>query len=513
MAYAGQVYLIPCDRGGHNYNSNIDLIPPTAMVMTRNINLHHGAREKRGGTSKVNETAITGTPEITGLYQFIKRDGEKYIIVGANDGKVYADYTTELKTGLAATGVPMFETMDNALFVCNGVDLPFMTDGAIATDMTDIPADWTGTNFPKMLVNHSKGNSRRLWALGFADGSCYASKNNDGTDFGDANVVKIPLSINDGYGTLGGFEWGGRLFACGKWKTFLIDDTDAATSNWGYEEAIWENGVGSPRLIVKTPVDVHLFTEAGDVYSVSQAQEYGDYKMASVARPAFMDRYIRTYMDLSKIDKFHGTYDPVLRCVKWFCCRKGVSYNDVCLVYFIDRPPAEAWVVHDSQTAAGGYRASCSALVQKSIGTSVIYTGDYAGRVWELETVNRNDGGVGYYGGFRLPYLSVDNPRFAKLFDKGRIICTPSGDYNLQINMWVDGANAGSATAHMGGVGSILGALLLGTDRLGGEQLIDSPFTVGVVGRRVQLEFYNTGINQSFSVSQLLLDLKMMQSE
>ena len=100
--YKGETYRIPAIRGGWSANPNMDLVPPESMTEAVNINLHNGGRESRGGTTKVNATAISGAPRIMGVFQFRKKNGNTFIVTTTADGKIQKDYSTVLKTGLTA---------------------------------------------------------------------------------------------------------------------------------------------------------------------------------------------------------------------------------------------------------------------------------------------------------------------------------------------------------------------------------------------------------------------------
>ncbi len=514
MAYKGSTYQIPCDRGGYNHSANIDLIPPEAMVTpSRNINLHTGGREKRGGTSHVNETALTDEPQITGLYDWMMQDqSTQFLITASADGKLWKDFTTTIKTGLGLAKFPSFEVMDDTLFIAWDGSTPMTWDGSAAavTDMTAIPSDWTGSNFPKQFLLHGRGVSERMWAFGFADGSNYASADGDGDDFSDANVVNIKINTGDGYGTVGGFTYGDRLFAVGKKQTYLIDDDDADSANWGYQEAQWKGGAAHHRLIVRTPNDVCMMAEDGEIYSFTSVEQYGDYKQASLTRPSHMDVWIRENLDLTKIDQFHAIHDPILRAVRFFVVRAGQTEVDTCLVYFYDRNPQEAWTIHDNQSADSGFKASCACLYREDVGTYKIYTGDYDGFVWKLETENANDNGEAYYGGYKTPHLTFDNARVSKLYNELRVITQPQGAYNLSIDWWVDGNVQATKTISLAGTGGVLDSFVLDTSLLGGNELIDTSCGLGKIGKRIQFEVYNSSADQTFFVSQLMVDFKTL---
>lgn len=513
MAYRGKTYQIPCNRGGMTHNRNADLVSPEMMVHpTRNININEGGRGPRGGTSHVNTTAVTSEPEITGLYDYTLQDGSQFIVFGTSGGDIYKDDTTTISTGLTADCVYNFEVMDNVLFIANGSDTPMTWNGsdAAVTVMTDIPTDWA-TVKPKQFIKHGRGASERMWALGFASGTVYASHNGDGDDFSDAHVISIKINTNDGAGIVGGVEYGDRLFAFGKTQTFIVDDSSATSSEWGYDKAQWEGGAAHHRLIVKTPNDIVCMMEDGNIYSVMAAENYGDYKQASLTAPSQMDRWIREHVRLSYISQFHAVYDPVLRAIKFFIVRNGHTTVDTAMVYFIDRPPEEAWVIHSNQTADSGYSARSSALVRKSEGVYKIYTGDYEGFMWELETANKNDNSEAFYAGFKTPNLTFGNAREDKMFNKLRLSLEPKGSYNLYVKKWIDGVVESTVgEVSLAGAGAVLDAFTLDTDSLSDMELIDTSLHIGRVGKRIQFEFYNSTADQSFFVSQAMVDFKPM---
>jgi hypothetical protein len=291
----------------------------------------------------------------------------------------------------------------------------------------------------------------------------------------------------------------------GREETIIFDTEDASTSNWGYFKAPWVGGVAHFRLIVPMENDIVLMTEDGTVYSVGRAQVFNDYQKADLAKPAFIDRWIREHARLSNIADFHATWDPKLRMIKFFLVRAGRTEVESSLNFYPDRPLDRAWTVHEA-SGASGYNASCSFLVRAGAGDYQVYTGDYDGFVWKLEQTNKNDDGAAFTASFRTPHLNFGDPRRAKRFVRGFLILEPKGNFNLTVNIWVDGQVKTSTTVSMAGTGAALGSFTLGTDVLGGRTMLKKVFELGYRGERLQLEFVNSAANQPFFVSQLLVD-------
>lgn len=520
MGYRGRTFQYPCVAVGFNANTNIDQIPPESMVHpSRNVNLHEGGIGKRGGTSHFNSAAIVDTStRIMGGHDFILQSGVQTQVAGTSDGKIVtvtsSGVDATLKTGLGLSKVTSFEQMNNTLFVTNGSDAPQTWDGSAGSTsaLGNLSADWTGTNMPKQFVKHGRGNSERMWAFGVAGfpNDVYYAAANTGIAPNFSTGGNIYIETGNAFGIVGGMEWQDRLFAFGKKKTYIIDDTDASAANWGYEAAAWEGGAASHRLVVKTPNDVVAMMEDGEIYSATAVQSYGDYKQASITRPSFMHNWIKEHVRLSYIDDFHAIYDPVLRAIKFFVVRAGQTKATTALVYFIDRPPDKAWSIHEGTVDASGYSAACSWLRRNATGDYSVFTGDYAGFVWKLEVENRNDNSVGYYGGIKTPNLTLTDPRVSKFFDTMRLITQAQGNYNLNINIWVDGVSQTSSplTVSLAGSGSVLDTGTLGSFILGGADLIDVDLPLGLVGKRFAFEIYNSGVNQDFFLSNIMLDFR-----
>ena len=506
---------MPCNQGGWNANPNIDLIPPTAMVEVKNINLHKGGRGTRGGVDVVNGTQITSGPQVMGVYQFRLKDGSEFIITGTADGKIQTDYNTELKTGLTASKYSLFETFEDVLYVCNGADVPETWDGAAAstTTLAAIPTDWAGTNQPKRFIKHGRENSERLWAFGcpLNPERVYASENGN-ADFTDAKVLQINIETSDGFGIVAGVEYGDRIFFFGKRNTYQIEDTNTDVTKWGYSLTQWSGGAAHERLICKTPNDVVVVSEDLDVYSFVAVQSYGDYKAASITRPSFINKWIDDNVDKSQINKFHIMYDPALRAIKFFVVKNGATQIDTVLVYFIDLGPEKGWTKHEF---ASQDFASCSDVVRVSTGIWKIYTGGYSGYVYQLETATFNDNGVAYYNGFTTPYGPIEDSRSTRRFDRLWLIVIPQGSETIDVNLYMDGVIYGFYVIDESSNNLVdeSGNYVLGNGLQNMSTTVNTLLSlqdissrIGKTGKRIQVEVYNMAINTSFFISQIMLD-------
>ena len=514
MAYTGKARIVECNRGGLTGAKSIDALAPYMMVHpSRNILLEKNGRRKRGGTAHLYGAALAGGPTILGIYRAIFASGTGYTLAATSDGYVYKDDTTTIKTGLSTTNYFSFQyaSGEDKVFITDGANAVQQWNGAAATasDISEPATDWTTTP-PFQLLLHGKGASQRLW--GINKNAIYASKTYGAA--GDlekfvTSAEAIYILTDDGYGLVGGVEYGDRIMVFGKNKGYLIDDTDTTSSNWGYDPLQWDGGVAHWRLIIKTPNDIVLMSEDGEIYSATAVQSYGDYKRASLTRGSWMHDWIKEYVDLTKIAQFHGVYDPVIRAVIIWVVRNGQTAVDTALVFFLDRQsPEESWMVFDNVNFASGYSATCSARVLAGTGQEKIYTGDASGFLWKLHEANRNDNSQIINGQFRTINDPVESPEVRKHFNKLHVVCTPQGDYDLSVKIWVDGSYKTTKTLNMRGSGAVLGSFTLDTDVLGGDDFISVSTGLGYKGYRIQYEFYNNGLNQDFFISSYRTDWK-----
>lgn len=541
MGYAGNTFQVDCNRGGFSANNNQDSINPTAMIEgTRNIVLEKGGRRKRGGTS-ILQTAASGTPTTLNSIQYTPFGGSSRIVSWTSTGKILHDGTeATLPQTMTAGGYGDFEIADGELYFVNGTDSPmvFTIAGSwvLLSSFFTLPGDWSATKgFPSWVRVHGRGNSRRLWMGGVSNDReiVYGSDDGDFHNFSDDCVFLLPVDTGHVNGIVGSISFNSQFIMFSKKNAFILNDEPVDSDQWGYDKAPWENGAAHQRVIVRIPNDIVVMTDEGDIYSVGAVQEASDYIAASLARPAFMDDFIRANYDLTETDKFHSVYDPVRRFIRFFVVRQGQSQIDTSLVYYIDREPVEAWMIHDNQSADSGFDAASSSVVFLDASSeSVVITGDYSGRLWKLETPGQNDNMNGYEASFTCPDMLLlgqfgvsnnrsgtlerdDNDQLHSRDTKGykRFIASfrGLGNFNLTVDAWVDGVAISQQTLSMLGVGVPLGTFVLGTDSLATvAELIDKTFYLNRTGKRIRFKLSNSNANEDFFISKFQIDYKTL---
>jgi hypothetical protein len=503
MSLKGATHNLLTDKGGLQFPENIDVMDETGMLEpTKNISFNRGGRSRRKGTSLVFATALGG--KIWGVMPYTKVSGTSYVISATASGNLAQDTSTNIATGLTITKPYCGETFEDILYLTSPQNrIKTWAGSGSAVNLTTIPTAWGTTVGPAQLFKRSNVNSVRLVAVGVPglEQNVYISAA-DSDDLSDANVVVLAIESGDAGGILGGTEFGERLLVFSRNHTYIIDDSSTTVANWSYQEAQWLGGAGSWRLIVRTPNDLHIMNAEGDIYSIITAQQFGDYKTASLTRPAFINRWIEQNVDIAAIPTdCHGVYDPELRAVKWFVKRKWATEVDTCLVYFIDRPPAEAWVIHDNLTSEigySGYQASSSAYGRvPPTGQWKVMAGNWYGTLLYLESDEAaySDNGTSYYSQWSTAHLHGGNPRSIKVYKYGHLVVQASGACNLAVDVWIDGKYR-------------LTKLVDVSARATAETYTVASFPINAIGSRIQYRVYSSTIGQNFIVSRVMTDFK-----
>jgi len=399
---------------------------------------------------------------------------------GTTQRKIY-------RTAAGGTAYLLLATLDNNTATTYTDDIAdgSLTDAIPTTSLAFLPTDWQ-SDWPKYFLKHGRGVHKRLWAYGVEGhpNMLYASANGL-ADFSNTNTILIKIMTNKITGCV---EFGGNLVIFSRDKTFILDDVAIGVMNWGYQAAQWDGGAAHQRLIVKTPRDVAVMDETGNIFSIMASQQVGDYQIASLTKPTHIDKWIKENVDLLKIDKFHAIYDSELRAIKWFMISKDSDNPDICLVYFIDYA---TWTKHTFNL----YHL-CSNSVKVNESLWKIYTGGFSGKVFSLESDTLLDDGTYYRKYFKTPLIHIDNPRASKMFDRLSLIVKPQGTELLNYKISIDNREIGTFRTTLPGASDFM------------QNIISY---IGATGLRLQLEFFNND-NDDFFISEIMVDYQLLGS-
>jgi hypothetical protein len=136
--------------------------------------------------------------------------------------------------------------------------------------------------------------------------------------------------------------------------------------------------------------------------------------------------------------------------------------------------------------------------------------GDDAGFVWLLDRDSRTKGGLGYPGEFQTPPddLSRIDPALATKRKNGdflELVVEPKGNWNLSVDILWDGTIKQTVVFNMGTTGAAIGSFVLGTDLLGGDQILNKKKRIVGSGTRFSIIGRNGSAGEDFSVARAYL--------
>ena len=505
--FTGERYVLPLN-GSFNGNDDLTDIPAGQFATgTRNGNTHNGGLEKRGGTAVVGSQISAGLTSLGGG-QLVKRSSStQHLYFAANDGALYRDGVS-IVSSRSTSAYNHLTPIDDKMFIANGVDAVKVDTGSAVATISGPSADWTGATQPKKIIVHTKGGSRRTFAWGVPGRENYLYYSSTGAfeTFTGGTSGNVFVDMRHGEGIINCVSKDGTLWIFGKEETFYLDDSDATVANWGTVRASFRGGVHSPRLSCVANNFIFNMTTEGDIYEVQTAEQLRDFEQASIVEPFFIHSYIKANWDLTKINQFHMEYEPKTKSVRVFGVRIGQSVADECLVYYVNQTK---WgPVHDgtdnASTNGTGYKAAASFFASASDGTKRLYTQDYNGRTWELESSTKSDNGNAYTSVGITPWLDFDLEGVEKRYPYATLSYKSLGDYDLDILWSVDGVNQTSATVSLAANGAVLDSFLLDTDALSVVGISEQEFDLGNVGRKIRLQISNDGAGEDFFLSQVI---------
>lgn len=464
-----------------------------------NLTYERDTWEKFGGAQKINTTAITGNPSITGYHEFESDAGVKELVVSTSAGNLHTIGTggivKTIATGIGATRVGVFaegSTGGNKrLFFVNGNTPMLMYDGGASAVAIGNPAlDWASKP-PTWVVSHNG----RLWA-GNDTHFLYGSKLNTHDDFINTGAVFFSCYPGEGSGLVGAISKWRRLFLF-KYPlgVYYLDDTNADFNNWTTQRHGRNVGSFGHRSILEAVDDVLFASPEGYIHALSAVQEYGDVKTSAIL-PVELGNIIRDEVDKSRPRQVQSIYHSTKRKAIWCFTRNGSSVNNFTVGLDFHNPGSvQAFLCRRDIGEALGLYTDPSTKKQY-----VVY-GDNNGFIWRVETETFDKDGQPYSA-----YYETDDVEFygrgnrRANFKELEVEFDQSGVWNLSVDVIVDGNLRETLSLSLQGAGAVLGAFVLGTDVLGLQSLQNVKGRLHGDGRRMRLKGYNNAVNESFRI-------------
>ncbi len=522
MGYRGQIIQIPCGQGGLNGDKNQAAIPITDLIESESLTYEDGTWKKMGGATKLDANGISGTPACRGLLDYWIDRSTQRLISAWDDGKLYKETSANidavtLKSGLSTSARHFFllkggqEGAGNAthLFMFNGINvIQVLDDDGVATgDIDQPPSDWATTNQPIGGVIHRDS----LWGYGNVNYPHGAYKSLD-SDHEDFLTTSFTMTVFPGVGRriVAGVSFGGILFLF-KWPRgiFALDDSEVSTSNWWMKQITDAVGVAeSPHAALNIDNDILFMSNEGNFHLLTAFEAFKNVIDTDLSAALKITPFLRDHVNLGRLDQVQSVWYGHKKQAIFSVPSQGSSVNDLELIFDFMNPNKPKFTTSVRDTA------EVLAIREDSDGIERPMHGDNAGMVYLMDQTSRSKDSAGFAGTFKTPHMdfSQQDERMAtkrKNFAFLEMVSNPIGNFDVSVDVIIDGDFAYTLLFDMGVGGSTLGVFTLGTHKLAGDQVNNVKKRMTGSGRRVSFKGTNSGDGQDFSISDMYVHFKV----
>lgn len=516
MAYVGHVVEIPIGQGGLTGTKNQSLITPDQLIVATNVAYDTGTIKKEGGATKYNSTAISGTPDVIGGYDWWPDTATQRMVVVTSAGTILKDsgggtFSTTLASGLTVSDtVPMFveggkeaAANNRKLFIFTGQNQVKVLsgDGATAASIAIPPADWT-SNFPTTGTNHEG----RLWAAGNSNDPhrVYYSTATNHEDLTGAGSGSISVYPGEGEKIVSILSFKG-LLVCWKFPVgiYYIDTTDPTIANWKVKKLSTGTGGVSPLGYVIADDDVLFMDASGNFQLLSTVTEFGDVSSSNLSQRAQMNTFVRDNINFTGLNKCRAAYYGFKREAHFALFGSSATTNNRRIVIDLNgQVPRFRFSDRDTNHTIW--------LRKDTDNVPKLLMGSSGGFVYKLDQVTTAKDGLGYNSTFQSSHTDFSHvdPVLATKQKQGQfleLVVEPTGNWNLAVDIYWDNTYSQTVYFNMGTSGAALGSFTLGTDTLGGDAVLNRKQRISGGGRRFSMSCSNSGANENFSVARFYL--------
>ena len=468
-----------------------------------------GAARKVGGSTRINATAITGSPNVMGMYDFwLTGTGgsftQKFMAVTA-DQKIWKedmDGVFDDISGaavIAADTIPVFETFADLLLIFtsnNNTPLKWNQTGNVASLAGTPPVGqgcvihanrlWVwGMNATPSLLRYSKYGDPETWS---------------GSDSGT-------LTVDD--------DDGDRIICCESYKDRLIIWKGPNKGSIHFIEGLTPADFAVRKMISGNPMqgpngttavgqDIWFLTRNG-IYSLEATERYGNFSQSDLTR--YQKTFFRNTINLGQIARSWGQHYATKSCAIWTLTQSGITDPD--LIFGI----SYARLKEEGLQCFTWPRRSCfSAAIRNNPTTRLdeLVLGTTDGRCERQDTTTRTlANGTAYNFLLETPQLIVapieasDQP---VTLERAYMKSTPVGPWNAVVDIQRDASTSESYNFDQGTSGFILDTSILDVDSLNdgvGQTVVQN--LVGT-SSAIRLTFKQTGLGQDIDLHEFGID-------
>lgn len=516
MAYRGNVAFLPLGELGLLADLPPSQVPRGALIKANNISFETGLITKAPGSSRYNTQVLPAG--VVAVHDYWPDVQAQRLIALCSNGSVYRDDGDRTFGGASAIATGLLNVDARAIFVEGGAETTsrekklFLFTGSnqvkvlegdetAMTTITSPAADWTTPNFPAVGLIHRN----RLWA--FMKQTAYASDTANHENF-TSNYLVHYIFPGEGGNIIGAFVFRSRLFVFKEGGfVYYLEDSDADSDNWVWAKLASNFGLASPHGIIQVGNDMIAVNESGSPISYSAVQNFGDIESADLLRFLQIEEFYRNNSSLAGLAYTHALYYEAKKMV-FFTGRSTyrTTNNQLLHLDFNKEAPRAALWTKD--------QANCLALRKDVNRVQRPIYGAEDGYVYLMDREDRLTHTTAYTGEFKTGHTDF---RFAdeklatknKLFDYLAVEFIPQGEWNLEVDVYIDGSFSETINFLMDVRDDGLDSFTLDTDPLGREetQTIQKPLHGS--GRRISFHCKQSGSNQNFALASLSVGFRL----
>lgn len=454
------------------------------LIYANNLDFSAGNLvQKAGGSVKVNTTALSGSPSVITGTEWVPSPEIRRRVVVTNDGKIYKDdmsgtFSVVLKSDLTPTNLAQIVSggLEQAgnnrklfIFTGNNPVQVLSGDANTTTNYANPPAEWTGANQPtfgfifrnSLVAGGHQNSPHRVYGS-------LASNHENMTD--PNGTFSLSVYPGESQKLVAGISSISRGFL---WKypvgIYWINDAATAVAGWFVQPATLQFGA-APTPHAVTQVDqgtVAFLTAAGDIVLMQETSgSLSGVEFVNLVKALNLRTFMRNNFNLSRLDRAQLHWYEDKKELHILLAALGYNVENRRLVIDFNEERTRVYVIDKDVNESMWFEKDQTGIYRPVLG-------DNAGFVWLTDQTNRTVDGSTYQ--FRVQTAPTDfsdvdkNFMVKKLFYRLHLEYEPTGNYDLAVDVIIDGKSIGTVNFNQGDSVAQLPFVLPAV--LGGEDL------------------------------------------
>lgn len=515
MGYAGQVCQLQFGDGGLKTDDPQNKLLPTDLITGKNVDFTNGLCEKDPGSIKFNQNALPSG--VVAGFDWWPDEATQRMIAVTRAGNVYkykSGFLPEIPI-TAGSGAPAALVTNNQtllvaggnevtgnprkLFIFSGASPQVIYGDATVRNNLSRPAlDWSASNQPFFGIIHRS----RMVAFGNRNfpHSVYFSSGIDHEDFQTAASFVTSCNPGEAERLIGGIVYKGKLFVFKyPYGVYQLVDDDLLATNWYFVKIQDELGAISPHSVIPIINDLLVANANGTISSLTAVLDFGNLRSGEILYILRTENLIRDNFNPQGFQDRHMIYySDKKQLLATYRSTGNINTNNILKIDFLNsQRPKVVWSDKDQANFLG--------LRKDDFGVKRPFYGSEDGFLYLMDRKDRSVAGTAYTMDFQTPHLDFSHidARLAdinKIYEFLEIDYEPTGDFDLTVEVHVDGLLAKTMTFNMSGF-SNLDSFILDQNNLDPETLKQRRLPLGVSGRRISIRGLNANAGENCKIA------------